>query len=60
MLDGINGRLDMVEVIISELGHIEIDTIQNETQRENSAMSLVILNMNGLKTPNKGKDSQIR
>lgn len=35
MLDGINSRLDVAEVNINELEHIEIETIQNETQREN-------------------------
>lgn len=33
---GINGKLYVTEVNTSKLEHIEIETIQNETQRENS------------------------
>lgn len=56
ILDGINGRLYVAEVNTSKLEHIEMETIQNETQRENSTISLIILSMDELKTPNKGKD----
>lgn len=33
---GINGKLYVTEVNTSKLEHIEIETIRNETQRENS------------------------
>lgn len=33
-LDGKNGKLDLAKEKISELKHIEIETIQSETQRE--------------------------